>query len=948
LGTTNGQIVSWSDTQIVASVASVSQSGTAQVLQGGIASNSVAFTVNTPTITAISPTSGIPGAQVTISGSNLGSSQGSGSVWLGRANGTVVSWSDTQVVATVATGSTTGTAQILQNSMLSNPVAFTVNVPHITTVSPAAGSPGTTITITGTGFGTTQGSGTIQLGTTAASVSGWSNTQIVASVASGSQNGIAQVVQNSIASNSINFSVPGSGTTTSVNLNPNLFGMAVGDTRTLQALDANGNQMTGLTWASSNTSVASLSTDDPPIITALAAGQVTITAGDGSATLTVFAGALPLGTVQWSSPGDGSSVTNIVPAVPSASGVADVFAQNYDCNLQAITSDGHVAWTSNIGQLPPYTGNLDQSGNPQRCSQFVPDFQGGAIVKSEFSKFFNEELQHLQYQIQKFDGITGQAYAPVQLGNGWWVNINAPRCPLPGLQGNLSSINTYAPTVVHPDGTVFTLDMFGPYYESYFPTGPAGVDVVNPVTGQNTPVLIITTDTDNPFNSTSFEGFGNLIIAGDGYAYVPYAFYAYTLLGPYDSNFRQPPCPVIGEHDFRLLRIGTDGSATSIKLGEWPVAQATSCSGPIAGITKAYVITNADQGVLVSWQVQTGATGAGGNTVNSTTNYVTIVNGTSVVSQVTNSSVVAPELQAQDGSYYGANSLTNPGVIYHLDSSGNLQWSVPNDSPQIATADGGVIGASGASYDIAGNATGQTASQPAQSWTGNAYQMSPVKQVTSTPPNNAQTFWALSGANPSGSSTAAIQESMYVRSFVPWQWFGVELPWTTCSSNCFQGDNRSFTTSLTATARITGILKFWQPKTGSAILGSSRAFSDPSYDTSGNTKTGTPKISTSYGPNGYTFHMEFAGSNPLYPGSPDINTKFDFTPAWSSGQICYSGHLYGDAFPDAEVFEINSQNQATMLLTFATQGTPNGGPIEYLPGDNSRDMGSFSGQCAAK
>ena len=81
-------------------------------------------------------------------------------------------------------------------------MAFTVNVPHITTVSPAAGSPGTTITITGTGFGTTQGSGTIQLGTTAASVSGWSNTQIVASVASGSQNGIAQVVQNSIASNS--------------------------------------------------------------------------------------------------------------------------------------------------------------------------------------------------------------------------------------------------------------------------------------------------------------------------------------------------------------------------------------------------------------------------------------------------------------------------------------------------------------------------------------------------------------------------------------------------------------------------------------------------------------------------------------------------------------------------------------------------------------------------
>jgi hypothetical protein len=76
--------------------------------------------------------------------------------------------------------------------------------------------------------------------------------------------------------------------------------------------------------------------------------------------------------------------------------------------------------------------------------------------------------------------------------------------------------------------------------------------------------------------------------------------------------------------DFRLLRIGTDGSATSIKLGEYPTLLDTSCSGPTAGLTNAYV--------LVSWQVQTGATGAGGNTVNSTSNYVAVTYGTSVVS----------------------------------------------------------------------------------------------------------------------------------------------------------------------------------------------------------------------------------------------------------------------------------------------------------------------------
>jgi hypothetical protein len=93
--------------------------------------------------------------------------------------------------------------------------------------------------------------------------------------------------------------------------------------------------------------------------------------------------------------------------------------------------------------------------------------------------------------------------------------------------------------------------------------------------------------------------------------------------------------------------------------------------------------------------------------------------------------------------------------------------------------------------------------------------------------------------------------------------------------------------------------------------------------------------------------MDFAGSNPLYPLSPDIDTKLDFTPVLHSGQICYSGHLYGDAFPNAEVFAMNSGRQATMLLTFTTSGGPNTGPVTLM-GDNNRDMGSFSNLCGAK
>jgi hypothetical protein len=53
--------------------------------------------------------------------------------------------------------------------------------------------------------------------------------------------------------------------------------------------------------------------------------------------------------------------------------------------------------------------------------------------------------------------------------------------------------------------------------------------------------------------------------------------------------------------------------------------------------------------------------------------------------------------------------------MVRFDQTGNIMWSV-GDSPQIATADGGVIGISGTTYDSNGHATGQT-SLPIQSMT---------------------------------------------------------------------------------------------------------------------------------------------------------------------------------------------------------------------------------------
>ena len=203
-------------------------------------------------------------------------------------------------------------------------------------------------------------------------------------------------------------------------LSPSLINMAVGDTHTIQASNAAGQPVTGLTWTTSDSTVVSLSTDDPPILTALAVGHVTITAGSASADATVMAGPLALGTVLWSNPGDGSNVNQILPAVPSPTGVADVFAiQDGGNTVQAITSDGTTAWVAAV------------SGT---YNQFFPDFQGGLGVLSYTLNADGTQSS----SILKLDGLTGQAYPAY----------------------SVTSPDGYALSnaVPHPDGTIFAFN----------------------------------------------------------------------------------------------------------------------------------------------------------------------------------------------------------------------------------------------------------------------------------------------------------------------------------------------------------------------------------------------------------------------------------------------------------------------------------------------------------
>ncbi|HEV2989476.1 MAG TPA: IPT/TIG domain-containing protein, partial [Candidatus Angelobacter sp.] len=80
----------------------------------------------TPAITGISPASGPVGSSVTISGSGFGSSQGASTISLNSTNVSVMSWSDSTIIAVVPTGASSGPFSVSVGGQAANSTTFTV------------------------------------------------------------------------------------------------------------------------------------------------------------------------------------------------------------------------------------------------------------------------------------------------------------------------------------------------------------------------------------------------------------------------------------------------------------------------------------------------------------------------------------------------------------------------------------------------------------------------------------------------------------------------------------------------------------------------------------------------------------------------------------------------------------------------------------------------------
>lgn len=181
------------------------------VAVASVASNSVSFSVlNVPQIFSLMPPLGPVGTSVAIAGADFGASQGTSTVTFNGIPATVTGWGSSGVTATVPTGATTGPVVVNVAGIPSNGVVFVApGSPNISSLSPNAGLAGTTVTVTGTDFGTSQGASTISFNGTLASATSWQPTQIVATVPTGATSGNVTVTASGVTGSAVYFAVSG-------------------------------------------------------------------------------------------------------------------------------------------------------------------------------------------------------------------------------------------------------------------------------------------------------------------------------------------------------------------------------------------------------------------------------------------------------------------------------------------------------------------------------------------------------------------------------------------------------------------------------------------------------------------------------------------------------------------------------------------------------------------
>lgn len=175
-----------------------------------------------------------------------------------------------------------------------------------------------------------------------------------------------------------------------------------------------------------------------------------------------------------------------------------------------------------------------------------------------------------------------------------------------------------------------------------------------------------------------------------------------------------------------------------------------------------------------------------------------------------------------------------------------------------------------------------------------------------------------------------------IRSFAPFKTFG----------GGFHGDDRGYSTSASASARVHQRINFDTDKNSMSLLNWSSSTwhsSAPGFrrtaDPSGGFTSGFGIFQEGSDKN-FWFSTSYAGANPLTPGAPniDVASKFYINENKEKGFLQVRGNLVGDNFPNTESFITDPSGQSVFLGI----GFYEGSPFTSLSGKNERPISEFN------
>jgi hypothetical protein len=618
--------------------------------------------------------------------------------------------------------------------------------PHVDSIAPTTGIAGLDVTLTGTGFGASQSAGSVWLGDQSATVVSWSDTAVVATVAHGATSGVAKVSQGGW-SNTISLSV------IEAKLVPEVMSLVVGETRTVQVMNAaTGAIVEDIPLTVSAPSVASVTTDNPPVLEALATGSATLSAGEATASLTVYEGpTLPTGTIRWTAPSDGSGFLATTQAIPSDNedAVADVFTLQASGRVQALTANGTLSWTHDL---------------PSSVSALVPDASGGALAVD-------------WPDLKRLDPATGET--------DWTYSSE-------GLDSGSIAIR--------PDGTIVFIDYDT---EEPFTASVVGVDPDTGAVDFTVPIENSTYDSDggcegDPSYGESTPGMSRLIVTASDTTALAYTVEHVTSAGD---------CTAGGVSTIRALKLVTiesGGSGSTQTLHTWSgestyewneVAEAYyTTDSPASGGSPLTIIAPGDDSITLTW-LGGGVPGYVpwchgpfdcGDYVDGTPDAqtLTVADAGGIQSEVAiegNFTVSGPMVAGEDGVVFTPVTMNDDysPALAAIASDGSVSWTEEGYfEPAVATSDGGVIARAAylddpeqlAVFDGSGTPTFVAmGSNTRYSWTGDWYasvavgNVNIVGSLAGPGVEAADSDWAALGGSPSACWAAALPSAKAVR-----------------------------------------------------------------------------------------------------------------------------------------------------------------------------------------